>query len=245
MKYSLIAATALGLLGGLVVPAYANNGAVELALQSQGGLLSMFSRALVNTGVARELNENTEYTVFAPTNAAFAEIQPRVYPCFYSAQCRPEVAAILRNHILPRHEDKILYLSRWGGPIPTIGSRGIHVEEAYKDEFMVEGNKVLHRSEGPRVSVYTIDGVIANRQELAAFTRNPAANATNTVTKKTVTVRRTSNPASVSPYNLLSPGGSSSSTVIYTNSDEDMMDADERSDDTTETTTITRTRTTE
>ena len=207
MKYAITALTALSLLGSMTSPASANNGSVELALEAQGGNVSMFHQALINTGVAKELNENTEYTVFAPTNAAFSEIQPRDYPCFYSAQCRKEVAAILRNHIVPRH-DKILYLSRWGGPLSTIGSHGVRVEEAYKDEFTVDGNKVLHRNEGERVNVYTIDGVIVDNRELDAFRRHPSADATGTVTEKTVTVHRTSTNFPDSPRGYLVPGGS-------------------------------------
>ena len=65
----------------------------------------MFYQALLNTGVASELNENTEYTVFAPTNAAFTEIQPRAYPCFYSAQCRDGTGGCLaQSHRSPQRK---------------------------------------------------------------------------------------------------------------------------------------------
>jgi uncharacterized surface protein with fasciclin (FAS1) repeats len=244
MKYTLATVTMLSLLGGMIASANANNSNVEFVLESQGGgNLTLFHRALINTGVARELNENTEYTVFAPTNAAFSEIRPRTYPCFYSMQCRSEVAAILRNHIVPRQET-IKYWSTWGVPISTIGARGIHVEEAYKNDFTVDGHKVLHRNEGDQVNLYIIDGVIANDRELAPFHRRPVAGTSDTVVQKTVTTRRTSGASSAIPNGYLVPGGSPGTTVIYTNPDE-TIDTDEMPDDTTQTTTITRTRTTQ
>ena len=243
MKYTLATVAVLSLFGGMIAPANANNGNVELALEAQGGLLSMFHQALINTGVARELNENTEYTIFAPTNAAFSEIQPRDYPCFYSANCRNEVAAILRNHIVPRQEN-IKYWSEWGRGISTIGPREIHVSEAYKDDFTVNGNKVLHRNEGNHVNIYTIDGVITNDRELDSFRRQPMADTSNTVVQKTVTTRRTSTASPGVPHGYLVPGGFSGTTVIYSNPDE-MMDTDEVPGDTTQTTTTTRTRTTQ
>jgi uncharacterized surface protein with fasciclin (FAS1) repeats len=243
MKYTLATATVLSLLGVMIAPANANNGNVELALQGQGGILSMFYQALVNTGVANELNENMEYTVFAPTNAAFSEIQPRVYPCFYSVQCRGEVAAVLRNHIVPRQEN-IQYWSTWG-PISTIGTRSIRVVEAYKNDYTVDGNKVLHRNEGDEVNLYTIDGVIADDRELAVFRTQPISDTSNTVVQKTVTVRRTSVPSHVRAYRYLVPGGYPASTVIYTDSDEYVTDTDEVQDGNTTRTTTTRTRTTQ
>ena len=91
MKYALMTTAAFLLLGAGALPALATNSNVESVLQSHGDL-SLFYQALHNTGVADELKEDGEYTIFAPTNTAFAEIQPHEYPCFYSAQCRDKVA---------------------------------------------------------------------------------------------------------------------------------------------------------
>jgi len=187
-KYLFVATTVLGLMGSAIAPAHANNSEVENALASQSNL-STFYQALINTGVAGELHENTEYTVFAPTNAAFAEIRPNVYPCFYSVQCRDGVAAVLRNHIVPRNET-ISDFAKWGGDIPTIGNRTLYVEEAYKDQYTVEGHYVLTRRVGDDVSLYSIDGVIASDRDLAMFRTRPVANS-DTVMYKTVTTHRT------------------------------------------------------
>jgi uncharacterized surface protein with fasciclin (FAS1) repeats len=238
MKYTLAVAAVLGLLGGMLASANANNRGVELALESQNDTLSIFHRALINTGVAGELNENTEYTVFAPTNAAFSEIQPRIYPCFYSAQCRKEVAAILRNHIVPRRET-IKYWSTWGGPVSTIGPRGIRMEEAYKDVYTVDGHRVLFYSEWGQANVYTINGVIADDQELALFHRCPGTD----MHKKGTVHRRRSGASYGGHHRYCVPGGY---PAVDTNIDsgEYVMD-DEMPNSTTQTTTVTRTGTTQ
>jgi hypothetical protein len=205
----------------------------------------MFYQALLSTGVANELNENTEYTIFAPTNAAFTEIQPNVYPCFYAAQCRVEVAAVLRNHIVPRNES-IHRFSKWGGGIPTIGSRRLDVEEPYRTEYTVESRHVLDQTEssessriqGDKASLYRIDGVIASNQELAYFRTQPIADIAGTVTEKTVTTYHTPGTFPVFSERYTVPGGSPAARVVY-------MGPDELPDNTTQTTTVTRTTTTE
>ncbi len=233
MNYSLATAVMLSLL--TAVPAYANNTSVEIAIENQGGRFSTFHQALVGTGVVNELNENTSYTVFAPTNAAFADIRPRAYPCFYSAQCRAQVAAVLRNHIVPR-ADNLRDLSRWGGPVPTIGNRGIRVEEAYKNDFTVEGHKILTRSEGNDVNLYSIDGVIADENEMMPFRVQPVAEIPDTVMQKTVTIRRTTIVPPAIVYGHPVPGGYLAAPVIYATPD-DFQDGDLQTTTTTRTTT--------
>jgi len=240
MKYIFTALTVFNLLLSFATPAFASNSNVESLLAGQSDL-STFYQALLNTGVARELSENTEYTVFAPTNAAFTELQPSIYPCFYAAQCRVQVAAVVRNHIVPKNES-VYRFSRWGGGIPTIGARRLNVEEPFKGQFLVEGHGVLDqnassesiRTEGDEVSLYRIDGVIASDQELAAFRMQPLADAAGTVTEKTVTTYRTPVAYPIVSSGNVVPGGYPAAPVVY-------MAPDESSDNITQTTTVTHT----
>jgi uncharacterized surface protein with fasciclin (FAS1) repeats len=221
------------------------NSYVDGALADQGDL-TMFYQALLTTGVANELNNNTEYTIFAPTNAAFAQVNPHAFPCFYAAQCRPQVAAVLRNHIVPRNEN-VDRFSKWGGEIATLGNRRIDVEEPYKGSYTVEGYRVLYQNEmsgsnptrGNKVTLYHIDGVIANDREMAVFRTVPFANAPAAVMKKTVTTyHRPMGVAyprqSLIPNPYLVPGGYVTAPAFYADQ------RDESSDDITETTTVTR-----
>lgn len=225
------------------------SGYVEDALSGQGDLTT-FYQALLTTGVVNELDGNAEYTIFAPTNAAFARIRPRAYPCFYAAQCRPQVAAVLRNHIVPRNET-VDRFSRWGGGIATLGGRRIGVEESYKGHYTVAGHRVLYHNgnikrnhvKGNKISLYRIDGVIANDQEMMPFRTVPFVSMPAGVVEKTVTTYRTPMtsshaPRAIIPNAYLVPGGYAPNSNVY------MDEYDDLPDSTTETTTTTHTTTT-
>jgi uncharacterized surface protein with fasciclin (FAS1) repeats len=203
--------TAFALLGFLVVAsssAYAANSRLEAELAGRGNL-SMFYQALLNTGVANELREDMEYSVFAPTNAAFNELNPRAYPCFYTSQCRAEVAALLRNHIVPMRNSLRGFA---GGEISTIGNKRLYVTEAYRDTFTVNGKRVAYRDD--LSGIFQIDGVIADPQELTAFARQPSAPAPEVGAERTVTTSRTIVvPPETGGYMV--PGGFSSGSPIY------------------------------
>lgn len=179
-----------------------SNNNVEDALADQPDL-SLFYQALQSTGVANELNEVDEgYTIFVPTNAAFSAIKPRAYPCFYAVQCSAQIAAVLRNHIVPKNES-VARFSRWGGSIPTIGSRRLDIEEPYKGRYTVEGRNLLYhtsysefgRTTGSKINFYRIDGVIISPQELAAFRMQPTLGSADTVMEKTTTTYRMPAPS--------------------------------------------------
>ena len=184
--YILTFAAFLGVFAHPPTTAQAGNSSVETTIRSYGDL-SMFYQAMVNTGVINELRENEDYTIFAPTNGAFAEITQQNFPCFYSAQCRPQVAALLRNHIIVGKYDLPNLTSRGQG-IRTIGSRTVLIEEPYVASYTVEGNKILSASDVGGNMIYRIDGVIAQPKELNQFTTvNYVPAPANVVTEKTVT----------------------------------------------------------
>jgi uncharacterized surface protein with fasciclin (FAS1) repeats len=208
----------------IAVPAQAGNSSVETTVRSFGDL-SMFYQAMVNTGVINELRESENYTIFAPTNAAFAQVTQQNYPCFYSIQCRAQVAAVLRNHIIVGSYS-LPNLATRGMGIKTAGGRNVLIEEPYKDSYSVEGRKVLSASNVGNNMVYRIDGVIAEPQELSQFqtvTYAPAPGAV--ITEKTV-VRKTYRsmdgfdgyPAGqlVVPQGAVDGNNSQSTTVIET-----------------------------
>ncbi|MDD4617029.1 MAG: fasciclin domain-containing protein [Alphaproteobacteria bacterium] len=199
----------LGFLFGVCGPALAANSRVEAELGNQGNL-SMFYQALLNTGVANELNEDTDYSVFAPTNAAFQQISPTAYPCFYSSQCRNEVAALLRNHIIPTRRS-IRELAQMG-EVETIGNGRILVEEPYINTFSANGNRIAYMDNVN--ALYQIDGVIVDKRELSEFAKTPPGPPPGTVAERTVTTSRTVIVPS-SPGGYLLPGGIPSGKQIY------------------------------
>ncbi|MFY9287428.1 MAG: fasciclin domain-containing protein [Alphaproteobacteria bacterium] len=196
MKHPLVTMSLVGMLGAVPVVGWtpvaeAANSNVESAIQNYGDT-SMFYQALINTGVINEMSENQDYTVFAPTNAAFAAtLERNNYPCFYSVQCRPQIAALLRNHIIVGGYS-LKELTPRGFGIAAAGGRNLNVVEEYVDNYEVEGQRILSQAELNGNHIYRIDGVIASPQDLSSFrtvTYVPAPGAPVT-TEKTV-IRKT------------------------------------------------------
>ncbi len=175
MQHSFTAIIALVsiFLGSIVVPAHANNRVVEDAIKSRSDL-SAFYTGLISTGVIHELREDKSYTVFAPTNDAFAEASPDKYPCLYSAECKEQAAEILRNHIVPG-EKHLNDISRIGDIKSMFAVNGYHVigSKLYNNGYAINGHNVLSERQLSGGILYRVDGIIANEREIARFTTSP------------------------------------------------------------------------
>jgi len=219
MKISLTALGATAILATSILawtPAMARNAAVETTLRSYGDL-SSFYQALINTGIINELREDQSYTIFAPTNVAFAQIRPQSYPCFYAVQCRAQVAALLRNHIVVGYyQPRELTTFGFGIQTANDGNR-VYFTEPYVGQFAVNGRNVLSVGDTGGSIVYRIDGVIANPQDLATFQTVHYAPApafpAGTVIQKTTTY--TTTPVVGAPE-VIVPGGDQTTTVVHT-----------------------------
>jgi len=192
MKHPLITMSLLALFGTITVaplPAQAENSSVEAAIRSYGDL-GVFYQALLNTGVINEMNENERYTIFAPTDAAFTQIERQNYPCFYSVQCRPQIAVLLRNHIIVGRYD-LKELVTYGGGIRAGGAARLYVEEPFVGDYTVDGRKILSKGEVAGNIIYRIDGVITNPQELTQFQTVSYVPSGDTVTTEKTVTRKT------------------------------------------------------
>jgi len=147
--------------------AYAENRNVEATIESLNDL-SMFDEGLSNTGVSSELHDNQHYTIFAPINSSFADIPPSIYPCFYEAPCRPQIAILLRDHILSGRYD-LEELADFDKKPQTLGGRSVHVEEPFKGDFKVNGHTILSKAEFNGNIIYRIDGLLATSADLTPF----------------------------------------------------------------------------
>lgn len=172
MKHGMLKSGTLSLLiTCAALPAQADNAVIEDALKSRNDL-SSFYNALVVTGVIHELQPNRPYTVFAPTNEAFSDVEADKYPCFYSSACRDELADILRNHIIP-NETHVTDLAKHSGGIFSIDKRHVRVGKSAPNNYIADGKNVISTNQLAGSILYKIDGVIANDAELAQF-REPA-----------------------------------------------------------------------
>lgn len=174
LKYSVAA-----LLAFAATPALADNPRIESALKSRPELAS-FYEALRVTGVIHEIGSG-RYTIFAPTNEAFAAITKEKYPCFYSEQCKEQIADVVRNHIV-KGEEHVNDVVKQKGVLFSIDKRQIPIGEPNPNKFTADGHNIIRTNGLLNNMLYTIDGVIANQQELSAFT----APVSTTVTQKVI-----------------------------------------------------------
>jgi uncharacterized surface protein with fasciclin (FAS1) repeats len=171
MKRALLATTVFAAVATASLPAaIAKNPTVEDSLKRRDDL-SVFYQALVDTGVADELQDGKDYTIFAPTNEAFEKITKEKYPCFYSAECRKEVAAIIRNHIV---EGAIFVDRARTTNLRSLNDqRVINIAQPHKNNYSVDGKAITYTMSFTSGILYKIEGVIADKMELSALTRLP------------------------------------------------------------------------
>lgn len=146
-------------------PALAN-GAISDALKHRDNL-SSFTDALIATGVLDELKPNRSYTIFAPTNEAFAKLNNQEYPCLQSTQCKAEVADILRNHIVP---GQVTFTGPVKGAVFSIDNTNLNLGTRNGEVRTVAGYNIVNRGQVLGGIICEIDGVIATAQELANVT---------------------------------------------------------------------------
>jgi uncharacterized surface protein with fasciclin (FAS1) repeats len=169
MKNLITGIAVLASVSAFAFTAQANNATVENALKDRSDL-SSFYNGLVSTGVINELKEGQPYTVFAPTNEAFAQITQDKYPCFYSADCKAHVAEILRRHIVPG-EKHLSDITAQGGEVSMFSIDNQHVvaSEPNKGSFTVDGRNVLSENQLLGGDLYKIDGVMVSDHDMAQF----------------------------------------------------------------------------
>lgn len=198
---------ALGLAGASAT-ASANNTTVENALSSRDDL-SMFYQALVNTGVIDELRSGASYTVFAPTNDAFAQFSNAQYPCFYSALCKTQVADILRNHIA---EGEVSFSGPRTRATFSIDRTAINLSEPRKGSYTAAGHDIISKNQLAGAVLYKIDGIIASPQELANIAPVRYVPVSQLIPEGQVVTRTVTERVYYAPDNY--PDGVSQTTII-------------------------------
>lgn len=169
----------------LATPAMAANGALMDALKHRDNI-SSFTDALIATGVADELQPNRSYTVFAPTNEAYASVLDTKFPCLQNPQCKAEFAKIIRNHIVP---GQVTFTGPVKGAVFSIDQMNINLGVQRGEVRTAAGYNIVNRGQVLGGIVCEIDGVIATAQELVNVTEiryEPVSTERNVIEKTTV-----------------------------------------------------------
>jgi uncharacterized surface protein with fasciclin (FAS1) repeats len=205
MKRALLATTVFAVATTSLSVAIAKNPTVEDSLKRRDDL-SVFYQALLDTGVADELQDGKDYTIFAPTNDAFEKITKEKYPCFYAPECKQEVAAILRNHIV---EGAIFVdRARTANLRSMNDQRVINIAQPHKNNYSISGKAITYTMSFTSGILYKIDGVIVDKMELSALTRIPVTTPIPEMNMQAKQALPANEPASEAPDAVkLAPAG--------------------------------------
>lgn len=174
--------------------------------------LNAFQAFLERTGTKAMLDQGT-YTVFAPVNQAFNSLPKTKYPYLYStgypgyADMARDIA---RNHIVSGAVYLPHDVDRKGG-VFSVDNRFIPIAEGAKNDYFVDGHRVLStRMMGDDI-LYVIDGVIAKPWEMTEIIPVPAATVAGGAGDTTILVPENSQ---VVLEEELAPGQSRTTTII-------------------------------
>ena len=169
MNRTLLNATILStLMMTAAASAQAGNATVENALRSRPEL-STFYQELVNTGVVEELKEGRPYTVFAPTNAAFAKLSWDQSACATSDSCRAQMTQLVRNHIVEGEKHLRDISEQQGGMMSMFSINDFHIvaSEPFKGNYAIDGHPIQSENQLLGGDLYVVDHVLATKQEMA------------------------------------------------------------------------------
>ncbi|MFN0061137.1 MAG: fasciclin domain-containing protein [Myxococcaceae bacterium] len=105
------------------------------------GEFTLFARAMAEAGIVETLRSAGPFTLFAPTDEAFAKLKPKV---FEKLLRDPEaLRAVLLFHLVPGEQPATALRAMTSGRLPTVAGFPLKVS-AKGDGVSVEQAKVTH-----------------------------------------------------------------------------------------------------
>ncbi len=119
--------------------------------------LSTFLQALNASGLTQTLEATGPFTVFAPSNDAFAAMPKSTLQDLLKKENKTKLANILKNHIT---NGNLSSVSLNTGNINTLGSKPLHIE-VHGSQITVDGAIVVESDlTGSNGSIHIIDTVL-------------------------------------------------------------------------------------
>jgi len=117
--------------------------------------LTTFDSAMGLVGIESDLAGDTEYTIFAPDDAAFEQISVERREALMDEKNRDELRAVMDNHIVQGQ-----IKPGTGASVKNLADKDIVFES--KDTVMINGNKAVikERIDTKNGTIYVIDSVI-------------------------------------------------------------------------------------
>lgn len=128
---------------------------VEVATQTPG--FTILSAALTTAGLVDDLQTAGPFTIFAPTDAAFANLPPGTVERLLLPQNRDELIAVLTYHVVPAkvYRDQVK-----SGKVPTLQGENLQVRAAHGKMWVNQAQVGLVDIEASNGIIHVIDAVL-------------------------------------------------------------------------------------
>lgn len=100
-----------------------NQNIVEIAEKTAD--LSTFMKALNASGLTSSLEETGPFTIFAPSNSAFAALPAKTLEDLMKKENKSVLASLVKNHVV---KGAFLSSNLNAGNLPTLGNKPLHVD---------------------------------------------------------------------------------------------------------------------
>lgn len=132
-----------------------NQNIVELAESTPD--LSTFVLALNAAALTTALEDTGPFTVFAPSNAAFAALPPNTFKELMKKENKSRLAAILKNHVV---KGSLRTSNLNTGNLSSLGGKPLHIEVRGSQISVDEANIVQSDLVGSNGIIQIIDTVL-------------------------------------------------------------------------------------
>ncbi len=125
IRYSVAAFAALALVAGSAVKAQAPKDIVDTAVAA--GSFKTLAAALQAAGLVDTLKGNGPFTVFAPTDAAFAKLPAGTVEDLLKPENKAKLTAILTYHVVPGNVPASQVVTMNGKEVKTVNGQSVKI----------------------------------------------------------------------------------------------------------------------
>lgn len=158
-KYALAAGLSLGLVASGFAGHHEKHGMKKDIVEVAGSLdsFSTLVAAVKAAGLVGVLQGEGPYTVFAPTNEAFAKLPAGTVESLLKPENKAKLAAILKYHVVL---GKVMATDVKAGLVPTVNGESLKVSLKYGSVMVDEAKVVQADVEASNGVIHVIDSVI-------------------------------------------------------------------------------------
>ena len=131
---------------------------VAIGINAQSGEFSTLLAAVTACDLVGALSGKTQLTVFAPTDAAFAELG--ITAATFATGCPDGITDILLYHVAPGRWSAGRLIDNAGGSVPTLNGSALSVSVADGSVFVDDSRVIIANVNSSNGFIHAIDAVL-------------------------------------------------------------------------------------